>query len=268
MSVSTRLRSLLERRIDPRPLALTRISVAIAALLKGFDLWLEVPAVVRSKTFRQPLLEHVPILSPDAVAPLMIVWLCAALLLLLGLGSRASAAVLSLLAFLLLLQDQELYANHFYLLALLCLLLAVAECEACLSLRAWRAGPRHEVAGWPVLLLEVQLSLVYGFGALAKLNASFLSGQVIAQSLRPEVSAVLASGGQRALSLATVALEVFLALGLWWPRTRALAAALGIVLHLGIVLGMGPDLKLLVFAIESVALYPLFFPSFFSRSRS
>jgi hypothetical protein len=118
------------------------------------------------------------------------------------------------------------------------------------------------------LLLRVLVTSVYAYTALAKLNPSFLSGEqltYIAES-RPQMGWTLglASGPLGSLaSWGTVLVELSLAAGLWFRRTRFAAAMVGCALHVVLIAvaatAWGRDVGfLLVLNLGLVALYPAF----------
>ncbi len=110
--------------------------------------------------------------------------------------------------------------------------------------------------------MRTQLTSVYLFAGFSKINPEFLSGRVLDHYLsdsalggrhvwdRPEVLGPAA--------LAIVATEIFLAVGLWLPPTRKLAMAVGLLFHVSILVALEPSAGLVIFAVESVAVYPLF----------
>lgn len=111
---------------------------------------------------------------------------------------------------------------------------------------------RHQV-----MALRAQLSIVYAFGALAKTNPWFLSGAVLMH--HPGSRFDLPDVVWVAASVATVALEAWLAVGLWLPRTRAVSMMLGVGMHIGIVAMMSTGatsfVRMVVFNGLCVALY-------------
>ena len=142
--------------------------------------------------------------------------------------------------------------------AWLVLLLTLADAGAGLSVK--RA--QRPVIRWPVFLLMMQVSVVYGFAAITKLNTEFLSGRVLAGVLHegilsfPDVLRTREFLG--AVALAAVFVELFLAIFLWSPRFRPTAFILGLGLHATMTLFMAPTGELFVFSLEMLALYPLF----------
>jgi vitamin K-dependent gamma-carboxylase len=74
--------------------------------------------------------------------------------------------------------DKAQYLNHFYLISLISLLMALAPADRALSLR--RTWDKDRSAGmvprWSMHMLRFQVAIVYFFGGIAKLNADWLSG--------------------------------------------------------------------------------------------
>jgi hypothetical protein len=155
--------------------------------------------------------------------------------------------------------EQQTYSAHRTLFVLLCAYFAFSRADA-----AWSLSHRRSttVPWWPVALMLSQVSVCYLFGALSKINPVFLSGAVIDAYGTVPVPAVLLDG----VPMLTVVVEMSLAVGLWLPSVRLLAAPLGGALHLSIVmlmgspavLLMGVPVDLLAFAIACVATYPAF----------
>jgi hypothetical protein len=164
------------------------------------------------------------------------------------------AGLAATIAFLLAL-DQQLYRSDLYLLFLECCLLCLADSGAALSLDAWRGGSKDFVGRWPILLLKIQLSIVYASTAMAKINPSFLRGEVLQASLRfAEIPSTLAI----VLSLVAIATECFLALALWFRITRRPAMLVGFLLHSSFLMMLEWGPMLVAFELEMLALYVLF----------
>ena len=240
-------------------MALCRIAVGAAALGTGIMAYRMLPLFFElNQLVSARLLPWMPQLSSEHARWFAVCWMAASLLFLLGAFTRLSGSVLTLLVAYLLVWDQNLYSNHLYLLALWCLLLTIADSGAVLSLDWLRAGrPERQVYLWPLILIMLQTSLMYEFAGLQKINATFLSGQVLEHRLRvpiylkqPPVSQVLA--------WLTVAVELFLGAGLWFRRLRPWAYLLGLAFHLSIALLIAHRGGLAVFAVLSLAPYLLF----------
>jgi hypothetical protein len=203
--------------------------------------------------------------SPDLTAmPAIIivtgVWLAASAGLVVGYRARLSAAALCALTVLMYVADQNLWANHQYFLGLVTLLLALTESDAALSVRprdGGAAGSPATITAWPVTLLKIQLSIVYFFTAVAKVNPVFLSGASLADH-RTMVAALAPPVAFAGLAVATVVSEFTLSFALWVKPLRWGAIALGLVLH-----GLAPAILgyyagLIIFSVLAVSLYPLF----------
>lgn len=131
-----------------------------------------------------------------------------------------------------------------FLLVFALLAFSFLRSDARLTPRALSAGRPPSQAGplWPVRLIQVELSLLYGVNALAKATPAFLRGDVlVAQSrMLPNFLEDLSGGS---ISLGPVALpiwmgavaapliEAFLALAFWVPGLRVPTAVLGLVFH-------------------------------------
>lgn len=117
--------------------------------------------------------------------------------------------------------------------------------------------------GERLLLLRVQVSALYGTAALAKLNASFLGGDVLGLAVRaapfgtgllgvPPTPVLLAG------SLGLIAVEALLAAAPWWRRLHLPALLIATVFHLVALPLAGVDalvtLRLVVFGGTSLAL--------------
>lgn len=199
-------RTLWESEANPRLLASIRVAIGILGLAKGLAL--------------------VAFEAPPAVV--MLPWMALSFAVAVGWYGRRSAAGLVLLATYLL--AGGFYANHLYLLALVLLLVALSDCERHYAVRTRGTGP---VAGWPLFLMRAQLSIVYFFAGVAKINPEFLHGDTLQAHFEnsvfpvPDLAAFLVP-----LSLATVAAEIFIGLGVWSDRLRPSAFALVLPLHM------------------------------------
>jgi len=242
------------------PLALCRMGVAVAALIRGL------------KTVRDMyLLQHDPDTIPARLydwAPRMaatweialfgLVWVAASVGLLVGHRARLSAAVLLGLSLFQHVVDQNYWAHHMYFLMLLLGLLAVSDSDAVFSVRWVREQmPTRWVSGWPVWLLRMQLSIAYFYSAAFKMNEGFLSGAILAERLWLP-SFMHEPVMLRALATSTVGAEFFLAFALWHARFRPAALVVGGLLHGLIPILMGPYAGLIVFSLLIFSVYILF----------
>jgi predicted DCC family thiol-disulfide oxidoreductase YuxK len=255
---------LIHRRIDPRPLAVARIMIASAALFRAAEASRILSNVLAPERLQLPYVSWLPELHGAGITALLGIWVAAAVALLIGWRTRSAGLILAAAMGYVLLFDEQTYSNHLYLLTLLTLLLAWADAGAAYSLDAKRTGPRRVPAG-PVHLLRAQLSIVYGFSAIAKVNLVYISGAVISLNLEREgwfaVPAALHTPAFLVwVALATILGEAVIAVAVWSERWRPRAFVGGLVLHIGIVLLMAraDRFQLAIFALEMFALYVLF----------
>ena len=158
------------------------------------------------------------------------IWL--AIRLALGVGSRRSAALLAgLYAGTYLISQLDSYQHHYLVLLLLLVL-------------AWVPWEREEEGGWPFRLVLIQLSLVYAFAFVTKLDPLWWRGELmpmqVAEAWPRALVDFLAPSmldektAWSLLSVASMAVELFLVVALQVPRLRSAAAVVGIGFHLGI----------------------------------
>lgn len=174
---------------------------------------------------------------------------------LVGFYSRASTALLgaTLFAFYYYIGfalDQESYTHHHtYTLMAAVILLAMSPCGRSLSVDRWLALRREAAGGpkappergplWAQLLIGVQASCIYFWGAYDKTNMPwFLGARMEHYSMRfylgsdypqiPGFKTLMAIMGT-----STVLLEYALAVGLWVRRWQRVLIPAGLLLHLG-----------------------------------
>jgi len=263
------LSQIVTRRTDARPAGLVRIVVGLAAIGFALEAWVNLGRVLTAQVVDMPYVAWYP-RFPPAVLPLFIgVWLSAALAFALGLRARSCGAVLALSMAYTLFFDQQLYSNHLYLATLVVLLLTIADSAARFSLDARRSGGRDLIPEWPILLLKIQISIVYFYAALLKINPQYLSGATLAgfwpfNQLAAQPGGWWPALGLPILAVGSILTELFLAAALWVPRLRWLALAVGVGFHMLIIWTGGarpgvPDIPFAIFALVTVAPYALFF---------
>lgn len=238
-----RLAAVLEGETDPRPLAIVRIVVGLCALeLAALFERRPLQRLGSGDVFEAPALSWAPEPSPALIDALLICWIAFAIALTVGLFARAAATGLAVAVAGAMALDLQMYSNHLTMLAVLSALLALGNPSAAWSLDARLRGARASIPSWPVSLIKFQVSTMYGYAALAKLNGAFLSGEVFASQWRPRLSELVEPLGDPflvAVAVLTVVVEAFLAVALWSERLRPIAFPLGVVLHVGIVLTLG-----------------------------
>jgi uncharacterized membrane protein YphA (DoxX/SURF4 family) len=252
---------LLTARTAAVPVAMCRVFLGLAALVRGLktgrDLYLLQfePRAVPARLFDwAPEVATLP-----EMAVLTGLWLAASIALIIGYRARLAAFVVFLCAVFVHFVDMNFWAHHMYFLILMVLLISLTESDAMWSVRWQRDGrPVRDVTAWPVLLMKIQLSLVYFFTAVAKVNPVYLSGDVLLG--RAAIPAILAgSPAIEVIAVATVAAEFFLSVGLWIRPLRMWALFVGVVLHGLIPIAMGPYAGLVTFSFATMGVYVLFF---------
>lgn len=248
----------LTEEIDPRPLGLARIAVGLAASIRVFVAAPVLFSLTRSDIVQIPYAEWTPTPTVPLVVAILCLWLISAILFTIGWHVAFSGTVLALSIVSVLALDQQAYSNHLYLMVWLTVLLTLARAGAGLAV----SGGGAKVLRWPVILLMVQLSIVYGFSGLSKINDAFLSGGVLAGTLGggvlpfPEV--LITPRFLSILAFLVIVVEVAIALLIWSARYRPWIFLLGVGLHTSIVLFMAATGELTVFSIQMLGLYPLF----------
>ena len=226
---------------------ITRILIGIAALIRGLEAGRVLARVLDPEVLQFPIIAWLPRLSPSALPALIVAWLLLAASFTVGFRVRATGSALALIMGYTLLLDQQSYSNHLYLLVLIVGVVALAPD--------------------PARLLRYQLSLVYGFSALWKCNAYYLSGIVIGAHLVPSLARWAKFEYLAILAATSLLVEVFLAIAFWLPRYRPAAWIVGLLLHVGCTLMLAPgyQVQIAVFTLEMIALYTAFGPPPFFR---
>jgi hypothetical protein len=243
----------LDREASTRPAALLRIALATLLLVRFAD----------QMVFRPDV---------DAVgAALILGYWVATLAMLVGwraqLAAAASAMVLALAAARYATERNDWAHHHVYLLLASTFCIALTPCGRSYALDRWNALARAERTGlppplerglvWAQHLIAVQLTAVYFWGAIDKCNAGWLSGgklesQLLFYVFDSDPPALPGWGALvRVLSIATVALELGLAIGLWFPRARRWLIPAGVVFHVLIYV----SLPVTIFSALSCVLY-------------
>jgi hypothetical protein len=259
--VADRVFAFLERRVPSGPVAAARVALGVAGGAACFEACRLLVRILAPPVVPLPFVSFVPRLTPEAVPLLALVWGLAAIAFIAGFKTQLAGTVLVAASAYALVLDQRTYSNHLYLLVLLTGLLTAAHPGTALSMDARRAGGRPTVAAWPIFLLKVQVSLVYGFSALAKLTPDFLSGAVLSDVIRTGIlpQAWRSPALMAALAAITILVELFIAIGLWMERSRWSAAIAGAALHTSILLAVNSGrFSLAIFAFQLIATYPLF----------
>lgn len=243
--------TLFSERVSARWPVRLRVVIGLVSTFRGIEEWRVMLRVFRPGVVRFPMFEFLPVIGARTAFAIVVAWVLSALTFTIGAKVRVSGLLLAATMGATLFIDQQLYFSHLYLLTLIVLLVAIADPE----------NRSESVLYWPVLLLKLQLSIVYLFAALSKMNAQYLSGFMLAANFRQ--SLIFPPALLAAFAAASIGVELFLAFALWSTRLRKLAVIVGITFHTAMVASLSPPVmaQLAFFAVECLALYPLFFIS-------
>ena len=244
---------LLGRPVSLRALALVRVLVGPIVLLH-LQPFLSDAADGRiyRDSFYEPYAAWYPELPRGLYAALLWMGAVAAVALSLGLLTRVAATVtLAVVAYNLFLSTTHFHNNRAYLVLVLAAL-AVAPSGRELSVDAWwrrrRGRPPLATAApaWPLWLLRFEAAVVYGASGFSKLlDPDWFSGRVTwirvlnvrdriaAQSPLPDwaIDVLSDRSFHTVVAKVIIATEIFVALGLWFRRTRYAAVFVAVIFH-------------------------------------
>jgi uncharacterized membrane protein YphA (DoxX/SURF4 family) len=204
--------------------------------------------------FYEPYAAWYPEVPREVYVGLLLLAAAAAVAMSLGLLTRlATATTFVIVAYNLFLSTTHFHNNRAYLVIVLGLL-AVAPCGRELSVDAWlrrrRARPALDPSApaWPLWLLRFECAAIYGASGLSKLvDPDWFGGTVTWQRVvraRDQLdgwpvpdwawSVLTDRGFHTGAAKMIVLTELFIAVGLWWPRTRYAAVWVALVFHVTI----------------------------------
>lgn len=241
-----------------RALTWIRIVIGVDCFLRAFEGWRLIGNVLAPSSLRLPYIAWATPIPEELLPWFVAAWAGLAAAFAFGWRPRLTGPLLSALMFYVLLFDQQTYSNHLYLLASVALLVGLGN--------GGHADPDGQVPSWPVTLVKIQLTVLYFFSTISKINASYLTGIVMYVNLRPGIKTLIGTDPPVPALMVVVAvvsllIEGFLAVALWSPRRRARAASIGIVFHAGLIatIGGAVTVQVSIFAIATLALYLAFF---------
>ena len=194
--------------------------------------------------FHLPLVPELVVPGPGVFTLLVAVELALAVLVITGRRAREALFASAAVGIFVLLCDRTRYHNNRYALLLFALLLAFSPCDRAFVLRAPppadRTGPL-----WAQRLAQLQLSIVYlASGGSKLLDPDWRGGLVIGDRLARSTALAVSKGVPvdfvrflsnpavaSGLSKVAIATELFLAVGLFVPRTRFFALWWGGMFH-------------------------------------
>jgi hypothetical protein len=253
MPLDSPIRRLVLATVPARPVGVFRAAVGLAAVLKTTDFAAQLLMRDEVQFARHTWLGE----AFSTLWPLVLfLWLFAGAALLVGFASRIAAGLVTCLSIVFVF-GADFYSNHLYFLATLSFFLMFADSGATLSVDSRIKGVRETIRAWPVRLIQFQVSLVYGFSALGKVNGDFLLGNVIYYRLQDALIPIFA-----VISVTAVLVELFIAVALWIRRLQPAAFGLGLALHTSMIVMLTNTpqrgLRLALFALLSLSSYVLF----------
>ncbi len=251
---------------DARRAAIVRIFIGIDAALRGVEARRVMVAATQADRLQLPYFGWFRIPPEPWLDIYTGAWIVLGIAFATGWRTLWTGLTLALVIFVSLLLDQQTFSNHLHFISIIVLLLSLAGAGGRYSIDAWRGRGSAVVAQWPITLLKIQLSLLYFFGSVSKINPTYLSGAVLQSNLQvgglitlpPELRTLSICAS---LSLASIVVDMALAIGLWIPRLRVITAAAGIIFHIFMVSLLTADLsgQLAMFAVACMSLYLFFF---------
>ncbi|MFE6964538.1 HTTM domain-containing protein [Agromyces sp. NPDC057679] len=243
---------LTEIRTDARAVAVARIGLGVATVFNAVEAFAILDRI-RGGLLAMPVFDAAPRVETPLLAAWLMVAVAAGIALAIGWLTTPAAIVTVALNVAILLWDEQVYSSHRWLATLLVAYLAFARSDTTWSITHRRSDAT--VPWWPQLLMMSQLSVLYLFSALSKMNPYFITGAPLSKWVWLDLPWQLFF----IASVLTVGVELFIAIGLWFRASRRLAALLGLGLHASIVVLMNNEtFALIAFAITCVSLYPLF----------
>ena len=164
----------------------------------------------------------------------------AALMIMLGLFYRFSAILFFLCFTYVELIDKTNYLNHYYFVSLVSLLLILVPANRAFALDVWRKPSLQSthVPAWTINIFKFQLTVVYFYAGLAKLNAEWLFHAMPLKMWLPAESHLPLIGWlfeyewvAYVFSWFGAFYDLFIAFFLLMPKTRVLAYILVIAFH-------------------------------------
>ncbi|MEO7035436.1 MAG: HTTM domain-containing protein [Polyangiaceae bacterium] len=234
---------------DAYVLGLLRLALSVLVLLNGGRLILQLyRGGYFGDFFHISMVPESWLPSSSGYAFILGVQALAALCAFLGIWPREALFTASTLGLFVLALDRLQYHNNRYALLLLAFLLSFAPCDRSflIARRKPHALPEPERVAptFARRLFQIQVSLVYLGSACGKLlDPDWRGGQVlfvrwathVDVTLPHLLTLVLSSTLFASLAAkAAISTEFFIALGLWFPRTRRLALWVGVWFHISI----------------------------------
>jgi hypothetical protein len=200
--------------------------------------------------FHLPIVPEALVPSKRVFAALVLAQLLLSILIILGRAARGALVASAAIGIYFLLCDRLGYHNNRYALFLFALLVAFAPCEQAFVVGRPKSAAPSAGPLWAQRLAQLQLALIYLASGSSKLfDPDWRGGLVVGDRLLRSTQIAVEKGVPlelmrwlsdasvaSALSKVAIASELFLAIGLFVPRTRFFALWWGTMFHLTIEL--------------------------------
>ncbi|RNI32674.1 HTTM domain-containing protein [Rufibacter immobilis] len=161
------------------------------------------------------------------------------LLVMVGFYYRASLTLFTLLWWGAYLMQKAAYNNHYYLLLVLCFLMLLVPAHTYASIDAKRNPPLKSLScpRWCLLVFVVQMTIVYTYAAIAKINEDWLAGTPVSIWFSNKSHYWLIGGllqqdwFQKLVVYGGIFFDLLIAPLLLWRRTRIWAFFLAVFFH-------------------------------------
>lgn len=254
--------ALVTDRTDGVAAGLARIIIGVAALLQAVDAASGLGNILDESKLQVPRFAWLPVITSAQLPLFIALWLIAAVAFIAGWRTRISGALLTLILIYSITLDEQAYSNHTYLLVLVVALLTLAGCGGRFSIDAAVGRASPTVPRWPLVLIQIQLSIVYFFAAVSKINLLYISGALISVNMSRGWLVSLPDALDRwqvimPLAIISIVVELSMAFALWTRRYRSAGIVTGVVLHTMIFLTFPVEsrLPLAVFGLVMFGMY-------------
>ncbi len=237
------LHTIFYQRYSIVPLVTFRITFGILLLYStlrfAYNGWIE--KLYINPKFYFPFIEGVSINSGLLIYSLYVIMTLSALFIVLGLFFRISSSLFFIIFSYFELLDKTYYLNHHYLVALLTFCLTITSGHKYFSIDTliWPKMKKNTCNAWEINILKIQLSMVYFFAGLAKVNGDWLfSAQPLATWLPGRYSLPIIGQWMHLKWIAFVfswmgcLYDLFIWVFLWFKKTRPFAYFAVLIFHL------------------------------------
>ena len=263
------MNNLLFKQIDNTGLVLFRVVFGLLISIEAFGAiatsWVRRTLVEPDFTFNFIGFEFLQPLVGDTMYFYFVLMGVFGLMVMLGYKYRMSMVVYALMWSGVYLLQKSAYNNHYYLMMLLCWVMAFLPANRWLSLDAKYNSSlqSRSMPQWCLLVLILQVWLVYTFASIAKFYPDWLNGTAIALFMNSKESYWLIGPMlqldwvQQTIIYVGIVFDLLIIPLLLWRRTRMIAFAISVVFHLfnSVVFQIG------IFPYMSIAFALFFFSS-------